>query len=105
RDCRRRQNGRRFAPNRHLRGRFIALRPFRLVALALLGLSEERSANEGEGDEHRRAKKCAARMPRDDHATHRLQISKKGRRSSQPKPPPPKSLRRAPRDLLTPSAA
>ena len=64
-DRRWRQDGGRLARDRHLRRRLVALRPFRLTDVLFLGLGRDRSQSNGESDACRRAKKCAARKPRD----------------------------------------
>ena len=57
-DRRRRQDRRRFAADRHVRRGFIALRPFRLTAVLLLGQGVGgRPQSNGESDACRRAKK------------------------------------------------
>ncbi len=93
-DRRRRQDRSRLALDRHLRRGFVALRPFRLTDVLLLGLGRDRSQSNGESGACRRAKKCAARKPRDGPATHQLQISKNGRLSSRALSRPARSVGR-----------
>ena len=59
-DRRRRQDGGRLAPDRHVRRRLIALRPFRLSAILIFGLGRDRSQGDGKSYARRRGKQCAA---------------------------------------------
>ena len=80
-----REDRRRFAPDRHFRRRFVALGPFRLIAV-LRRRRKRGEARKGECGKSGRAKKDAARQPRDGHVASLIsKLLEEQSRSNPPK--------------------
>ena len=87
-DRRRRQDRGRLALDSQMRRNFVALRPFRLGGVLLLGLRGDRPQRNGESNACRRAEQRAAREPRSDPVTHQLKSPNARPSSRSPAAPP-----------------